>query len=58
MRTPKPLRFRALPSRGWSIRAKIISLLLVPLITLVAMWGLATYVTLGPGLDLLQTRTT
>ena len=54
MRTPKPLRFRSLTSRSWSIRAKIISLLLVPLVALIGMWGLATYVTLGPGLDLLK----
>jgi signal transduction histidine kinase len=42
--------------RSWSLRAKIISLLLVPLATLVAMWGLATAVTLGPGLDLLDAQ--
>jgi signal transduction histidine kinase len=54
MRTPKPFRFRSLTARSWSIRAKIISLLLVPLIALIAMWGLATFVTLSPGLDLLK----
>ncbi len=43
-------------TRHWSIRAKIISLLLVPLVTLVVMWGLATAVTLGPGLDLLDAQ--
>jgi signal transduction histidine kinase len=43
-------------SRSWSIRAKIISLLLVPWVTLVAMWILATAVTLGPGLDLLEAQ--
>ncbi len=56
MRTRKRLPFRSQASRSWSIRAKIISLLLVPLITLVAMWALATAVTLGPGLDLLDAQ--
>ena len=41
-------------TRNWSIRAKIISLLLVPLIALVVMWGLVTTITLGPGLELLD----
>src|SRR5829696_6395260 len=43
-------------TRNWSLRAKIISLLLVPLTTLVVMWALATAVTLGPGLDLLDAQ--
>src|SRR5687767_2998918 len=43
-------------TRNWSIRAKIISLLMVPLATLVVMWILATTVTLGPGLDLVEAR--
>ncbi len=43
-------------TRNWSIRAKIISLLLVPLVTLVVMWVLATAVTIGPGLDLLHAQ--
>ncbi len=54
MRTRNRFRFRSESSRSWSLRAKIISLLLVPLITLVVMWALATAVTLGPGLDLLD----
>jgi signal transduction histidine kinase len=45
-------------TRNWPIRAKIVSLLLVPLIALIVMWVLATAVTLGPGLDLLATRNT
>jgi signal transduction histidine kinase len=57
MRSPKPNWFRGRSTRGWSIRAKIISLLAVPLVTLVVMWGLATFVTLGPGLDLVRART-
>ncbi|HEX6870326.1 MAG TPA: nitrate- and nitrite sensing domain-containing protein [Micromonosporaceae bacterium] len=52
----RPL-FRAREARNWSIRAKIISLLLVPLITLVVMWALATAVTLGPGLGLIDAQT-
>jgi signal transduction histidine kinase len=44
-------------TRNWSIRAKIISLLLVPLTSLVVMWGLATGVTLAPGLNLLDAQT-
>ena len=56
MRAPKPHWFRGRSTRSWSIRAKIISLLLVPLTTLVVMWGLATFVTLGPGLDLVRAR--
>ena len=47
---------RPAPTRAWSIRAKIIALFLVPLVTLVAMWALATWVTLGPGLNLLDAR--
>ncbi len=43
-------------TRNWSIRAKIISLLLVPLVTLVVMWVVATAVTIGPGLDLLHAQ--
>jgi signal transduction histidine kinase len=43
-------------TRNWSIRAKIISLLLVPLVALVVMWILATAVTVGPGLDLLHAQ--
>jgi hypothetical protein len=45
-------------TRNWPIRAKIISLLLIPLTALIVMWILATSVTLGPGLDLLATRNT
>jgi signal transduction histidine kinase len=49
-----PLDEAVMRTRNWSIRAKIISLLLVPLVTLVVMWVLATAVTIGPGLDLLH----
>jgi nitrate/nitrite sensing protein/histidine kinase/DNA gyrase B/HSP90-like ATPase len=45
-------------TRSWSIRAKIISLLLIPLVTLIAMWALATAVTVGPGLKLLDAQST
>jgi hypothetical protein len=45
-------------TRNWPIRAKIISLLMIPLVALIVMWLLATAVTLGPGLDLLATRNT
>jgi len=47
---------RPAPARPWSIRAKIIAVLLVPLLTLVAMWALTTWVTLGPGLNLLDAQ--
>ncbi len=47
---------RPAPPRTWSIRAKIISVLLVPLVTLIAMWALTTWVTLGPGLNLLDAQ--
>ncbi len=43
-------------ARNWSIRAKIVAVLLVPLVTLVAMWMLTTWVTLGPGLTLLDAQ--
>ena len=56
MRSVRPNWFRGRSARGWSIRAKIISLLAVPLVTLVVMWGLATFVTVGPGLDLVRAR--
>jgi hypothetical protein len=45
-------------TRNWPIRAKIISLLMIPLAALIVMWLLATSVTLGPSLDLLATRNT
>ncbi len=41
----------------WSIRSKIIAVLLVPVVTLVAMWVLATWVTVPPGLVLLDAQT-
>jgi signal transduction histidine kinase len=53
MRTRKRFPFRQSP-RSWSIRAKIVSLVLIPLVTLVGMWALATYVTVIPGLQLFQ----
>ena len=53
----KPPLFRP-HERTWSIRAKTVSLLLVPLLALVVMWLLATAVTLRPGLILLETQTT
>src|SRR5262245_26014348 len=53
MRTRKRFPFRQSP-RSWSIRAKIVSLVLIPLVTLVGMWALATYVTVIPGLELFQ----
>ncbi len=43
-------------ARTWSIRSKIMAVLLVPLVTLVGMWALTTWVTLGPGLDLLDAQ--
>ena len=56
MRTRNGNRFRPHTARTWSIRAKIISLLLVPLVALIAMWALATAVTLGSGLELFDAQ--
>src|SRR5258706_4426445 len=56
MRNSKRAPSRQSPTRTWSIRAKIIAVLLVPLVTLVAMWMLATWVTLGPGLNLVDAQ--
>lgn len=56
MRTRNGNRFRPQGARDWSIRAKIISLLLVPSVALIAMWAMATAVTLGPGLELIDAQ--
>ena len=40
--------------RNWSIRAKIILLVVPPLASLLALWIFATVVLLGPALDLLD----
>jgi signal transduction histidine kinase len=44
-------------TRNWSIRSKIIFLLMVPLVTLVALWGFATSLTVPPALNLLNAQT-
>ncbi|WP_281900108.1 sensor histidine kinase [Phytohabitans aurantiacus] len=41
---------------NWSIRAKIIALVAVPLAALVALWIFTTTLTVGPALHLLDTR--
>src|SRR5690349_2022811 len=43
--------------RNWSIRAKIILLVVPPLASLLALWIFATAVLLGPALDLLDIKT-
>ena len=43
--------------RNWSIRAKIILLVVPPLASLLALWIFTTAVLLGPALDLLDVRT-
>lgn len=43
--------------RNWSIRAKIILLVVPPLASLLALWIFATAVLLGPALDLLDVQT-
>src|SRR6185369_7179153 len=43
--------------RNWSIRSKIIVLVVPPLVSLLALWIFATSVMLGPALDLLDIRT-
>ena len=40
----------------WSIQSKLIAVLAVPVVALVALWAVATWVTLGPGLALLDAR--
>ncbi|GAA4707163.1 sensor histidine kinase [Phytohabitans rumicis] len=42
---------------NWSIRAKIIALVTVPLAALLALWIFTTTLTIGPALNLLATRT-
>jgi signal transduction histidine kinase len=54
-REASPQRSR-LASR-WSFRATIIAVLLVPLLTLTVMWIVATWVTVSPGLALLDAQT-
>lgn len=44
-------------SRSRSIRFKLVLLLLVPLLSLTALWGFSAGVTLGPGLSLLHAGT-
>jgi hypothetical protein len=56
MSTRKRVTSRPQPARTWSIRAKIIAVLAVPLLTLIAMWIVTTAITLGPGLNLLDAR--
>jgi signal transduction histidine kinase len=45
-------------TRTWSLRRKIIVLFTAPLVTVLMMWTLATWVTLRPGLALLDAQTT
>src|SRR6266516_2907286 len=51
---PEEVRMR---SRNWSIRSKIILLVVPPLASLLALWIFATVVLLGPALDLLDIKT-
>jgi len=44
-------------TRNWSIRSKIIALVIVPLSALLALWIFATVLTAGPALHLLSART-
>src|SRR4051812_44275057 len=43
-------------TRNWSIRSKIIALVVVPLSALLALWIFATVLTVGPALNLLSAR--
>jgi signal transduction histidine kinase len=45
-------------THAWSLRRKIIVLFAAPLVTVLMMWTLATWVTLRPGLALLDAQTT
>jgi len=40
----------------WSIQSKLIAVLAIPMVALVALWVVATWVTLAPGLALLDAR--
>jgi hypothetical protein len=40
----------------WSIRSKLVAVLAVPVVALIALWVVATWVALGPGLALLDAR--
>ena len=44
-------------TRNWSIRSKIIALILVPLTALTALWIFATALSAGPAFNLLSART-
>lgn len=44
-------------SRSRSIRSKLVLLLLVPLLSLTALWGFGAAITVGPGLSLLHVDT-
>ncbi|MFG1608896.1 nitrate- and nitrite sensing domain-containing protein [Actinoplanes sp. NPDC049265] len=44
-------------SRYWSIRSKIIALVVVPLTALLALWVFATVLTVGPAFNLLSAQT-
>ncbi|WP_082771881.1 nitrate- and nitrite sensing domain-containing protein, partial [Actinoplanes sp. TFC3] len=44
-------------TRSWSIRSKIIALVVVPLVALLALWSFATAITAGPAVNLLSART-
>jgi signal transduction histidine kinase len=44
-------------TRNWSIRSKIIALVVVPLSALLALWIFATVLTAGPAVNLLSART-
>jgi signal transduction histidine kinase len=56
MRKRSRVPIRPQTVRTWSIRAKIIAVFLVPLVTLIGMWALASAVTLEPGLNLLDAQ--
>jgi len=44
-------------TRNWSIRSKIIALVMVPLTALLALWIFATSLTVGPAFNLLSAQT-
>jgi signal transduction histidine kinase len=41
----------------WSIRSKLLAVLAVPVVAMILLWAVATWVTLAPGLALLDART-
>src|SRR3954453_22466941 len=53
----EPLGRSLMRTRNWSIRSKIVALVVVPLTALLALWIFATTLTAGPAFRLLSAQT-